>query len=137
MTVRWKGGLAFEAEPLSGARFVMDAPLDDGGNDLGPSPVEALLSAAAACSGMDVVTILNKKRQCVTDYRLEIEWTRDPPGQYPRPVKSVVIRHVLSGDDLDPEAVQRAVELSDDKYCTVIATLRFGPAVCSEFRIEP
>ncbi len=136
LTVEWKGGLAFEANPPSGCRFVMDASTDSGGQDLGPSPVEALLSAAAACSAMDVVTILNKKRQVVTGYHVEVEWTRDPEGHYPRPIKSLILRHVLKGDGLDPEAVQRAVELSDEKYCTVIATFRYCPAVCSEFRIE-
>ncbi len=128
--------MAFEAEVPSGNNFVMDAIEEFGGKNLGPTPVEAFLSSAAACSAMDVVSILEKKRQKVTDYRIEVEWQRPPQGQAPRPVLSVIIRHILRGENLDPGAVQKAVELSDSKHCTVVATLRHGPTVLSEFRID-
>jgi len=134
--VTWKGGMAFEADVPSGNGFTMDATVESGGQNLGPSPVEALLSSVAACSAMDVVSILEKKRQVVTDYHIEVEWTRPPQGQFPRPVLSIVVRHVLKGENLDPRAVAKAVELSDKKYCSVIATLRKCPPVVSEFRID-
>ena len=137
MTVNWLGGMAFEADPPSGSRFVMDSDPEHGGRQLGLSPVEAFLAAAAGCSGMDVLSILSKKRQIVTSYHIEIEWTRDPEGDWPRPIRSIVLRHVIQGKDIDPAAVERAVELSDEKYCTVVATLRASPVVCSEYRIEP
>ena len=130
--------MAFEAEVPSGNNFVMDAIPDFGGNNLGPTPVEAFLSSAAACSAMDVVAILEKKRQKITDYKIEVEWQRAPYGTpAPRPVLAVIIRHILKGENLDPIAVQKAVELSDTKHCTVVTTLRHGPAVSSEFRIDP
>jgi putative redox protein len=134
ITVNWKGALAFEAVPPSGVSFVMDSNPD--GEQLGPTPIETLLASAAACSAMDVVSILEKKRQIVTSYKIEVEWTRDPEGDWPRPIRSIIIRHILQGSNLDTHAVQRAVELSDEKYCTVIATLRMSPAICSEFRVE-
>ena len=136
LSVRWKGGMAFEAEVPSGMNFVMDALPEEGETSQGPSPLEAFLSSAAACGAIDVISILNKKRQKVTDYRIEVEWQRGPMGQYPRPVLSMVIRHIVKGENLDPAAVERAVELSDQKYCSVVATLRHAPAIVSEYKIE-
>ena len=135
IVVNWKGENVFEVNPPSGGRFVMDSPADDSTPTQGPSPVEAFLSAAAACSGIDVVSILKKQRQVLTGYRIEVEWTRGPEGEYPRPVLSVSLRHILTGEALDLAAVKRAVELSDTKYCTVAATLRHGPTVTCEFVI--
>jgi putative redox protein len=136
VTVNWKGGMAFESAPPSGSGFVMDAHPDYGGQGLGPSPVEAFLSAVAACSAMDVIAVMQKKRQEVTSYRIEIDGERTTPGEFPRPFTSIVVRHILTGKDLDEAAVQKAVELSDQKYCSVIATLRQCPAIGSEWRIE-
>lgn len=136
ITVHWKGGLAFESRPPSGATLALDALPDSGGQGLGPTPVEALLISAAACSGMDVVSILAKKRQNVTSYRIEVEWQRAPEGEWPRPILGLILRHIVAGENLDPAAVARAVELSDVKYCTVVSTLRSAPAVSSEYHIE-
>jgi putative redox protein len=93
VTVNWKGGMAFEAEPPSGNTFVMDSHVDFGGNNLGPSPVEVLLGAIGACSAIDVVSILQKKKQNVTDYRIEVDGERTTPGEWPRPFTSIVIKH--------------------------------------------
>ncbi len=133
VNVKWIGGLAFEADPPSGVKLRLDA---GDAEKIGPSPLEALLASAAACSAVDVVVILEKKRQKVTAYRLEVDGVRSPDGEYPRPYLEITIRHILQGENLDPAAVQRAVELSDEKYCTVIATLRQSPKVRSEWTIE-
>ena len=114
----------------------MDAHPEFGGQGLGPTPVETLLSAIAACSGMDVIAILEKKRQVVTGYRIEVDGDRPPPGNYPRPFSEIRVRHYVTGKNIDPAAVKRAVELSDDKYCTVITTLRAAPKVKSDWVIE-
>jgi putative redox protein len=134
--VAWKGELAFEATPPTGFRFTMDGHPESGGQGLGPTPMEALLAAAAACSAMDVVSILEKKRQNVTAYRIEIEGERPPEGEWPRPFTRLTVRHIVSGVGLDPAAVERAVELSDTKYCSVLATLRAAPDVTSSWQIE-
>lgn len=136
LTVDWKGGMAFQATSEDGTSFTMDASPDHGGQGLGPSPMEAFVAAAAGCSAMDVVSILKKMQQKVTSYRIEVEWSRTEPGKYPRPVDKLTLCHVVQGEDLDPAAVARAVELTDSKYCGVIATLRSEPEVKSIFRIE-
>ncbi len=135
VTVRWKDGVAFEAEVPTGVKFVIDSHPDHGGRMLGPTPVEALLSSIAACSAIDVLDILQKKRQKVTSYRIEIEGDRPPPCTYPRPFSEIRVRHIVEGENIDPAAVARAVELSDTKYCTVITTLRAAPAIVSTWQI--
>ncbi|RYG43071.1 OsmC family peroxiredoxin [bacterium] len=135
--IEWKGGMAFEGKGPSGVAFTMDGIPEVGGKDLGPTPVEALAAALAACSGIDVLSILEKKRQIVTGYRMEVEYDRDPiESGWPRPLKSIRLRHFLSGDNLDPASVERAIELSDEKYCTVAATLRNGAPIETKWTIE-
>lgn len=135
--VDWKGESAFVATPPSGRQITMDTYPHDGQITQGPTPLETFLAGAAACSAVDVIGILTKKRQKVTSYRVEIEGDRTQEGQFPRPYVRLVIRHILEGDHLDPAAVARAVELSDNKYCSVIATLRQRPEVISEYEIHP
>jgi putative redox protein len=135
--VEWQGKMAFQARMDDGTGFLMDAGEADGGEDSGPSPVQAFLASAAACSAMDVISILRKMRQEVHSYRVEVEHERTPKGEWPRPVTSITLNHFLTGKDLDPEAVAKAVELSDTKYCSVAATLRLGPELKSVWKIEP
>jgi putative redox protein len=134
--VQWQGRLAFEAEAPSGHRLLLDAYSEEDDPKTGPTPIEALLGSIGACSAMDVISVLEKKRQKVTSYRIEVDGERAPEGEWPRPFLSLTIRHILTGEDLDPVAVERAVELSDDKYCSVIATLRTSPEIRSEWQVE-
>jgi putative redox protein len=134
--VKWKGKMAFCAEMPDGTGFLMDTNEEAGGEGKGPSPVETLLSSVAACSAMDVIAILKKMRQDVTGYHVEVVHTRAPKGEWPRPVTGITMRHVLDGENLDPEAVAKAVTLSDEKYCSVMATLRSGPELKSEIVIR-
>jgi putative redox protein len=136
VTVNWLGNMAFEATPESGNKFCMDAYPEVGGENKGPTPVEALLGAVAACTAMDVVSILRKKQQSVTSYRIEVTGERSEEGVFPRPFVQISVKHILSGDPLDPVAVERAIHLSDEKYCTVVATLRTQPKVEVSFEIE-
>ena len=134
--VDWKGGMVFESTPPSGHKLVIDISVDEGGSNTGPTPVETLLSAIASCSAVDVVMILQKKKQKLTAYRVEIDGERGPVGVYPRPFVLFTIRHIVSGENIDPAAVARAVQLSDEKYCTVLATIRSSPGVSSDWVIE-
>lgn len=136
VSVEWKGNLTFEATAPSGVPFVMDASHDDESTPKGPTPLEVMVASLAACSAVDVVGILAKKRQIVESYRIEVEGTRPEPGTYPRPFTALVVRHILTGQDLDPAAVERAVSLSDEKYCSVAATLRQKPEIKTEVVIK-
>lgn len=137
VTLNWLDGLGFEAETPSGHKIVLDSSdSETGGKNRGPSPVQTLLVAAAACSAMDVISILEKKRQKVTSYRVEIDGVRLPEGRHPRRFTSMRIVHKVSGENIDPAAVERAVQLSDEKYCSVLATLRKSPEITSDWVIE-
>jgi putative redox protein len=136
VTVTWNGRTAFTAETPSGNGMTMDTHPEMGGENLGPTPLEAFLSALGACTAIDVVAILHKKQQKVTAYRVEIDGERGPQGEWPRPFLSLVVRHIVTGENIDPLAVARAVELSDTKYCSVSATIRHSPPITSEWKIE-
>jgi putative redox protein len=135
LDVEWKGGMTFQAGAPSGAPFTMDSHPDHGGSGLGPTPMEALLGSLAACMAMDVLAILEKKRQRVTAYRVEAKGARPPEGEFPRGFTSIEIDHYVSGENLDPAAVARAVELSESKYCSVMATLRGAPKITSRYTV--
>ncbi len=115
-----RGGMAFHAEPSS------DHPMDfdDRQSNTGASPVETVLSALGACTAMDIVSILGKKRQDVTAYRIAVSGVQR--DEYPQVYTDVVITHEVDGHDVSEAAVRRAIELSALKYCPVNAMLSAG-----------
>jgi putative redox protein len=98
------------------------------------SPLELLLISLGACTAADVISILQKKREQVTDYRVEVRGQRR--DEYPRSFKHIEVRHILRGRNLSETAVARAIELSDTKYCSVSATLRPTAEIVSSYEIE-
>lgn len=134
-SVTWKGNRKFEAQSQNGVSWVMDATADHGGEGAGPSPFEAFLSSAAACSAVDVISILEKKQQTITRYHVEIESVRRVEGDFPHPLVNLKLTHVVEGKDIDPNAVAQAVKLSDEKYCSVIASLRERVSVTSLWKV--
>ncbi|MHC1739679.1 MAG: OsmC family protein [Anaerolineaceae bacterium] len=120
--VTWKSGLAFTGISDSGFAVPIDTSVEHGGSGEGVSPMEMLLIGLGGCSGMDVVSILAKKRQVVTQF--EILLHGDRATDHPKVFTNITVEYVVTGHDLDPESVKRAVELSETKYCSVMATLR-------------
>ena len=98
-----------------------------------PTPMELLLIALGSCTAVDVVSILKKKRENVTDYRVEVSGTRR--DEYPRSYKQLRIHHIITGHQVTEKAVAQAVELSEEKYCSVAATLRPAAEIISSFEI--
>jgi putative redox protein len=101
--------------------------LDDSGGDTGPRPAELVPLALAGCTAMDVISILRKKRQEVDHYEVCVSGIQrdDPPAIYTR----LDVVHEVAGEDVDVEAVRRAIELSATRYCAVGATLAAGVTV--------
>ena len=114
------GAMRFDAENALGHRLTMD----DAEGGAGPSPIQTLLAALAGCAGMDVISILAKKRQEVTGYA--IETTAQQRDEYPKVFTRMDVTHVVEGPSLDAVAVRRAVQLSALKYCPVSAMLCAG-----------
>jgi putative redox protein len=103
------------------------------GRNHAATPMELLLIALGGCTGVDVISILKKKRQDVTDYRIEVSGERR--DDYPRSYKRLSVRHVLRGHHLSEAAVAHAIELSDQKYCSVAATLRGAAEIVTSYEI--
>lgn len=109
-------------------------PLDtDKERSIAASPVELLLVALGSCSATDVAGILSKKRQVVTQYIVEVSGVRRE--EHPRKFTSMRVHHILTGRSLSPKAVAHAIELSENKYCSVAATLRPAVEIQSTFEI--
>jgi putative redox protein len=97
------------------------------------TPIELLLIAVGGCMASDVVDILRKKREKVTDYRIEVTGQRRE--DFPRSFKTIKLHHVIKGDALSELAVKQAIELSDSKYCSVAGTLRPSAEVSVTFEV--
>jgi putative redox protein len=97
------------------------------------TPVELLLIALGSCTAVDVVSILRKKREKVTDYRVEVRGERRE--EHPRAFTRMEVRHIVRGRDISEKAVTQAIELSETKYCSVAATLRPTVEIVSTYEI--
>jgi putative redox protein len=97
------------------------------------TPVELLLIALGSCTAVDVVSIMRKKRERVTDYRVEIRGERR--AEYPRKFTRMEVKHIVRGHNISEKALAQAIELSDEKYCSVAATLRPGVEIVSSYEI--
>jgi putative redox protein len=120
-TARYDGsGLRFTARTGSGHEIV----LDDSGGNAGPRPVEMLLVGQAGCTGMDVMSILQKKRQVITSY--EVAVSAEQRDSQPAIFTRADVVHIVEGPAVDEASVRRAIELSATKYCSVAAMLSAG-----------
>jgi putative redox protein len=128
----WAGGLAFDAQ-VSGHRLRMDASAEAGGEDSGCRPKPLLLAAVAGCTGMDVVSILKKMREPLSWFDIAVggELTEGEPSYYG--AMEIVYRFKAS-DGLDPAKVEKAVSLSQERYCGVSAQFKLSIPV--SHRIE-
>ena len=97
------------------------------------TPMELLLLALGGCTGVDVVSILRKKRERVTGYRVEVRGERRT--EHPRAYTRLEVRHIVRGHNLSEKAVAQAIELSEQKYCSVAATLRPAAEIVSSYEI--
>jgi len=97
------------------------------------TPMELVLLALGSCTGVDVISILKKKRQQVTGYSIEVAGERQ--AEFPRRYTQLTVKHIVRGHNVSEQAVARAIELSDTKYCSVAATLRTGAKIVTSYEI--
>ncbi len=128
--VQYAGDEFFVGTPPSGHAQIMDSK---GDRCAAPTPLEMLLVSVAACTAFDVQSILAKKRQDVTDYRVEIEGTRN--DDHPRKFIAFHINHIVHGRNVSEKAVADAIALSDTTYCSVAATVRPTANITTSFEI--
>jgi putative redox protein len=126
---------AVRVEVLTGTGYTLTFDTAEAGAErAGPSPTETVLSLLAACASMDVSTILRKKRQQATSYRIAV--TGEKRDEHPQVYTGIVIEHQVAGE-VEPEAIRRAVELSATMYCPVNAMLSRAVRVEHRYRLTP
>lgn len=130
--VKWVQGVMFVGESGSGHSVVMDGAPDAGGRNLGFRPMEMLLLGLAGCSAFDVVLILKRGRENVTDCVVEVDGDRAETD--PKVFTNVRMRYTVTGRNLDRNKVERAVKLSEEKYCS--ASAMFGKTAQMSHTIE-
>lgn len=128
--VRWTGGLTFEGTGASGHRILLD-----GNKETGLTPMELLLLGAGGCACIDVVMILEKARQDVTDVRVEIGGVRR--NEMPRYFTDIEMHFVIEGNDVRAQHVARAIDLAMEKYCSASAQLAALATIRTSFEIVP
>ena len=119
--VTWNGDMRFTGTATSGFTIPIGTRNEDGSYTTGTSPLELLAIGLVGCTGMDVISILEKKRQAVTGFEVKTHIER--ATEHPRVFSHVMVEYVVTGKKIDPEAVERAVELSVTKYCSAQAML--------------
>jgi len=131
--VKWVEGITFLGETESGHGVIMDGSPAVGGRNLGPRPMEMLLLGAGGCSSIDVIMILKKSRQAVSDCYVEISAERAETD--PKVFTKIHMHFVVTGKDIKPEAVEKAVKLSAEKYCSASIMLGATAEMTHDFEI--
>jgi putative redox protein len=129
-TVRYAGDDFFIGTPPSGHAQTIDSK---GERRAAPSPLELLLVSVAACTAADVISILLKKRQVVTDYNVEV--TGERAEEHPRKFLKFHVHHIVHGRSVSEKAVADAIELSNTKYCSVAATVRPTAEITTSYEL--
>lgn len=129
----WKQGMAFDAA-LDGFTISMDADPAVGGQGRGPKPKGLTLVSLGGCTGMDVIAILTKMKQDVTGLEIEVDGVL--ADDHPKKFETITVRYLVTGNDIDPGRVQRAVELSETRYCGVNASLAPGVEIRTEIFVN-
>jgi len=131
ITIQYAGDEFFIATPPSGHAIQIDVK---SGRRAAPGPLELFIIGVGSCTAADVISILHKKRENVTDYRVEIRTQRR--DEHPRAFRRIELKHILRGVQLSTESVRRAIELSTEKYCSAVATVRATAEIVTSFEIE-
>lgn len=113
--------MRFTGTADTGFEVVMDSDRSVGGDDTGPRPMELILIGLCGCTAMDVISILRKKRQSVS--KLEVKAHAERANAHPKVFTSILLEYFVTGKNVDPKAVERAIQLSADRYCPAQAML--------------
>lgn len=132
-TIKWAGDAGFVGESESGHQVTMDGPPDHGGRNRGPRPMEMVLLGMGGCTAFDVVHILRKGRQPVTDCMAQLDATRADSD--PKVFTKIHVHFVVTGKGLNPTQVARAVELSATKYCSASIMLAKTAQITHDYEI--
>jgi putative redox protein len=133
-TVRWHGRLTFTGTADMGFSVPLGAESAVGGDNDGFLPMELIAVGLAGCTALDVISILQKKRQDVTDFEVRVHAERE--SDHPRVFNDIQIQYIVTGYNIDEKAVKRAIELSETKYCPAQGMLSKVVPITSEYLIN-
>lgn len=122
ITTHWKGGLTFESDNPSGKLVTMDTNIEGQNNRFGLSPKAMMLSSLAGCSALDVISTLDKMKEKIEDFKIEV--SGELTDEHPKYYHSVVVNYHFYGSNLNQKKCERAVDLSVEKYCGVMEMFR-------------
>lgn len=131
--VKWVENSLFVAQSGSGHSLVLDGPPESGGQNLGVRPMEMVLLGLGGCTAFDVVDILRKKREVISDCVVDI--TAERAEIVPKVFTKIHMHYIVSGKDVKEESVKRAVELSAEKYCSVSMMLNKTAELTHDYEI--
>lgn len=132
--IKWVENVCFMGESETGHAVILDGAPENGGRNMGMRPMEMLLLGMGACTSFDVVTILKKARQPITDCVAEIDATR--ADEVPKVFTKIHVHFVVTGKNLNPVQVERAVKLSAEKYCSASIMLSKSVEITHGFEIK-
>ncbi len=131
--VKWMEQASFQGETEGGHAVLMDGPEAAGGRNLGPRPMEMLLLGTGGCTNFDVVSILKKSRQAVSDCYVELDAERAETD--PKVFTKIHMHFVVTGKNIKPEVVEKAIKLSAEKYCSASIMLGASAAITHDFEV--
>ena len=131
--VKWVEQVSFLGETESSHAVLMDGSPEAGGRNLGPRPMEMLLLGTGGCTSFDVISILKKSRQAISDCYVELEAERAETD--PKVFTKIHMHFVVKGKDIKPEAVEKAIKLSAEKYCSASIMLGATVAITHDFEV--
>lgn len=132
--IRRVNGITMVGKSDSGHWVTMDGPKNFGGADAGVRPMELILIGLGGCTGMDVLSILERKRVKLDDFEIEIDANRAP--EHPKVYTKIKLKYIFYGKDIPVEAVERAIELSETTYCAASEMLRQSTELTAEYEIR-
>jgi putative redox protein len=121
LVLNWEKKMSFSSD-IDGHKIIVDAAIDFGGENMGPRPKKLLLLALAGCTGMDVISLLKKMKVKYSDFKIVVNANLD--DDHPKKYNSLLINFIIFGQNIEKDKIEKAVSLSEEKYCGVWATLK-------------
>jgi len=134
VNVKWVDGQQFIGTNERSLPVVMDSLPEGGGKGEGIKPTELFLMGIAGCTAIDVISIMKKKRQVITEFSVKVEGVQRE--EHPKMFTDIKLIYKIKGENIDESALQRAIELSEEKYCSVRATILGMPNITHSYEIE-
>lgn len=131
--MNWAGGMKFESTSAFGHHIATDTAEEHGGQSDGYKPTELILYGIAGCAGVDVIRLMKKQRQEITNLKIEV--IAHQQDDYPKPFHTFEVKFIATGKNLEEKRLKKAINMSEDKYCVVSQTMKEIAEITSSYEI--